>query len=165
MKIRVDKCVLVTFANGEKKIYTPSYRMDEFDNVKGWNDILETENESDFYHFANGWIDSVTDDYGDLVKVEFITRFTEQELNEIIKPYKEYFFVEVWNPHYGEHEIYMDEELDENLACGGAENQSVYPNGHERNQCLPMTKAELIEELESWKEQVLKWRVEASKGN
>lgn len=67
-----NKKVLITFTDGVVEQYIPLYRMDEVDNHIAWKNILINEDKEALGYFAQGWIDSVTDEHGDIVKIEFV---------------------------------------------------------------------------------------------
>lgn len=65
-----DKKVLMTFKNCVIE-YEPSYGMDEIDNQIAWKEIIINEDEKELVAFAQGWIESMSDEFGDLIKIEF----------------------------------------------------------------------------------------------
>lgn len=70
-EITVNKKLIVEFINGEIEEYIPEYGMEEIEYQNAWDEILKNEDEEWFYEFAQGWIDSMTEDNGDVIKIEF----------------------------------------------------------------------------------------------
>lgn len=69
-----NKKVLMTFGVNNVVEYEPSYNMDEVDNIVEWLNILINEDKEALGYFAQGWIESMSDDLGNLNKIEFVRK-------------------------------------------------------------------------------------------